>query len=137
MTSYGLPVTAFVLVLLLIFIVVALVRSVRIVPQSQAYVIERLGRFQAVFYGGFHVLVPFVDRVASRIDLREQVAPVAVRLADPGLHVRGLSVEESHWLASRLAQSGQDHALWRERWHHLRRRGGTARAARRRRPRGE
>lgn len=70
-------------------------------------------------------------------DLREQVAPVAARLADPGLHARGLSVEESHWLAARLNQSGQDHALWRERWHHLRRRGGTARAARRRRPRGE
>ena len=70
-------------------------------------------------------------------DLREQVAPVAARLADPGLHARGLSVEESHWLAARLTQSGQDHALWRERWHHLRRRGGTARAARRRRPRGE
>ena len=88
MTSYGLPVTAFVLVLLLIFIVVALVRSVRIVPQSQAYVIERLGRFQAVFYGGFHVLVPFVDRVASRIDLREQVAnfpPQSVITADQAM----------------------------------------------------
>ena len=80
---------------------------------------------------------PAQPDLVGRPDLREQVAPVAVRLADPGLHVRGLSVEESHWLAARLAQSGQDHALWRERWHHLRRRGGTARAARRRRPRGE
>ena len=80
--------TAFVLALLLIFIVVALVRSVRIVPQSQAYVIERLGRFQAVFYGGFHLLVPFVDRVASRIDLREQVAnfpPQSVITADQAM----------------------------------------------------
>jgi hypothetical protein len=88
MTSYGLPVTAFVLALLLIFIVVALVRSVRIVPQSQAYVIERLGRFQAVFYGGFHLLVPFVDRVAARIDLREQVAnfpPQSVITADQAM----------------------------------------------------
>ena len=88
MTSYGLPVTAFVLALLLIFIVVALVRSVRIVSQSQAYVIERLGRFQAVFYGGFHLLVPFVDRVASRIDLREQVAnfpPQSVITADQAM----------------------------------------------------
>ena len=88
MTSYGLPVTAFVLALLVIFIVVALVRSVRIVPQSQAYVIERLGRFQAVFYGGFHLLVPFVDRVASRIDLREQVAnfpPQSVITADQAM----------------------------------------------------
>ncbi|MBF0940132.1 MAG: SPFH/Band 7/PHB domain protein, partial [Schaalia georgiae] len=86
--SYGLPITAFILVLLFILIVITLVRSVRIVPQSQAYVIERLGRFQAVLYGGFHVLVPFVDRVASRIDLREQVAnfpPQSVITADQAM----------------------------------------------------
>ena len=86
--SYGLPITAFILVLLFILIVITLVRSVRIVPQSQAYVIERLGRFQAVFYGGFHLLVPFVDRVASRIDLREQVAnfpPQSVITADQAM----------------------------------------------------
>jgi len=46
-------------------------------------------------------------------------------------------VEESLRLAARLAQIEQDHAQWRERWHHLRRRGGTSRAARRRRPRGQ
>ena len=86
--SYGLPITAFVLVLLIVLVVIALVRSVRIVSQSQAYVIERLGRFQAVLYGGFHVLVPFVDRVASRIDLREQVAnfpPQSVITADQAM----------------------------------------------------
>ncbi|WP_314458071.1 cation:proton antiporter [uncultured Actinomyces sp.] len=70
-------------------------------------------------------------------DLRERAAPVVARLADLGLHAHGLSVEESHHLAARLAQIEQDHAQWRERWHHLRRRGGTSRAARRRRPRGE
>ena len=53
---------------LIVFVVVSLVRAVRIVPQSQAYVVERLGRFQAVMRGGFHLLVPFVDRVAARID---------------------------------------------------------------------
>ena len=66
---------AFIVILaLVIFVVVSLVRAVRIVPQSQAYVVERLGRYQAVMEGGFHLLVPFVDRVAARIDLREQVA---------------------------------------------------------------
>ena len=70
-------------------------------------------------------------------DLREQVAPVATHLADLGVHAHGLSVEESHRLAARLAQIEQDHAQWRERWHHLRRRGGTSRAARRRGPRGQ
>ena len=70
-------------------------------------------------------------------DLREQAAPVATHLADLGVHAHGLSVEESHRLAARLAQIEQDHAQWRERWHHLRRHGGTSRAARRRRPRGQ
>ena len=73
---------------LVVFVVIALVRAVRIVPQSQAYVVERLGRFQAVMQGGFHLLVPFVDRVAARIDLREQVAnfpPQPVITADQAM----------------------------------------------------
>ena len=73
---------------LIVFVVVSLVRAVRIVPQSQAYVVERLGRFQAVMRGGFHLLVPFVDRVAARIDLREQVAnfpPQPVITADQAM----------------------------------------------------
>ena len=70
-------------------------------------------------------------------DLREQATPAMARLAELGMHARGLSLEESHRLAARLAEIEQDHALWRERWHHARRRGGTSRAARRRRPRGE
>ena len=41
---------------LIVFVVISLVRAVRIVPQSQAYVVERLGRFQAVMQGGFHLL---------------------------------------------------------------------------------
>ena len=73
---------------LIVFVVISLVRAVRIVPQSQAYVVERLGRYQAVLQGGFHLLVPFVDRVAARIDLREQVAnfpPQPVITADQAM----------------------------------------------------
>ena len=71
-----------------IFVVVSLARAVRIVPQAQAYVVERLGRYQAVMQGGFHLLVPFVDRVAARVDLREQVAnfpPQPVITADQAM----------------------------------------------------
>ena len=60
-------------VVLAIFVMIAIARAVRIVPQSEAYVVERLGRFRSVLHGGIHLLVPFVDRVAARIDLREQV----------------------------------------------------------------
>lgn len=59
--------------LVIILIVVIVARAIRIVPQSRALVIERLGKFQSVKYAGLHVLIPFLDRVASGVDLREQV----------------------------------------------------------------
>lgn len=62
-----------VLALIVLFVVVTVVRAVQIVPQSRALVIERLGKFNTVMFAGFHIVVPFVDRIASRVDLREQV----------------------------------------------------------------
>ena len=62
-----------VLILFLIFGVVVLVRTVRIVPQQTALIIERLGRYFKTLEGGIHILVPFVDKVRASRDLREQV----------------------------------------------------------------
>ena len=45
-----------------------------IVPQSSAYVIERLGAYQKTWDAGLHVCIPFIDRVVRRISLKEQVA---------------------------------------------------------------
>ncbi|EAP99140.1 putative secreted protein [Janibacter sp. HTCC2649] len=59
--------------LLLLFAVIVIVRTVRIVPQQTALIIERLGRYHATLEGGIHFLVPFVDKVRANIDLREQV----------------------------------------------------------------
>jgi regulator of protease activity HflC (stomatin/prohibitin superfamily) len=56
-----------------IIVLVTLGRTIRIVPQARAYVIERLGSYDRTLSGGFNTLVPVVDRVRSRIDLREQV----------------------------------------------------------------
>lgn len=61
------------IILAILLVVVLVVRSVRVVPQSRALVIERLGKFQTVMYAGLHILIPFVDRVAANVDLREQV----------------------------------------------------------------
>ncbi|MDO5721034.1 MAG: SPFH domain-containing protein [Actinomycetaceae bacterium] len=61
------------MLLLVAFAVITLVRAVRIVPQSRALVIERLGKFSSIMYAGLHVIVPFIDRVAAQVDLREQV----------------------------------------------------------------
>ena len=53
--------------------VIIVVRSVRIVPQARAANVERLGRYHKTLNAGLNVVIPFVDRVRPRIDLREQV----------------------------------------------------------------
>ncbi|MCM3921597.1 SPFH/Band 7/PHB domain protein [Frankia sp. AiPs1] len=65
----GVIVAVVVAAVLLIF----LARAVRIVPQARAMVVERLGRYHRTLTPGLAVVVPFVDRVRDRIDLREQV----------------------------------------------------------------
>jgi len=62
-----------VLVLLVIFVAIVIIRTVRIVPQQTALIIERLGRYSRTLEGGIHFLVPFVDKVRANVDLREQV----------------------------------------------------------------
>src|SRR6058998_3039473 len=62
-----------VLLAVLFFAVVVVLRSVRIVPQARAGVVERLGRCQRTLEPGLALLVPFVDRLKPLIDLREQV----------------------------------------------------------------
>ncbi|MBD8062266.1 SPFH domain-containing protein [Oceanitalea stevensii] len=62
-----------VLVLLALFVIIAIWRAVRIVPQAVALIVERLGKFNTVMYAGLHFLIPFVDRVRAGVDLREQV----------------------------------------------------------------
>ena len=61
------------LVALLVFALVILFKTVRIVPQQTSLIIERLGRYSRTLEGGIHILVPFVDKVRASIDLREQV----------------------------------------------------------------
>ncbi len=62
-----------VLALIALFVIIALMRAVRIVRQAEAYIVERLGRYSRTLDAGLHLLVPFVDRVRARVDLREQV----------------------------------------------------------------
>ena len=62
-----------VLIMVAIFVIIAIWRAVRIVPQAVALIVERLGKFNTVMYAGLHFLIPFVDRVRAGVDLREQV----------------------------------------------------------------
>lgn len=56
-----------------VLVIFTLIRAVQVVPQSRALVIERIGKFHSVMFAGLHVVIPFVDRIANRVDLREQV----------------------------------------------------------------
>ena len=65
------------LVILIILVIYIVVSCVRIVPQAQAYVIERLGAYNGTWSVGLHFKVPFIDRVARKVLLKEQVVDFA------------------------------------------------------------
>jgi regulator of protease activity HflC (stomatin/prohibitin superfamily) len=56
-----------------LFVIITIAKAIMVVPQAQSAVIERLGRFKSVASPGLNFLVPFLDKVRARIDLREQV----------------------------------------------------------------
>ncbi len=62
-----------VLGVLVLFVLVLLAKSVRVIPQARAGVVERLGRYSRTLNPGLSIVVPFVDRVRPLLDLREQV----------------------------------------------------------------
>ncbi len=59
-----------ILIVLLLWLIIA---NIRIVPQAEAYVIERLGKYKTVWNAGLHLKVPFIERVAKKVTLKEQV----------------------------------------------------------------
>jgi len=63
------------LILLAIFIVICIVAGVRIVPQSEKFVVERFGRLRSVLGPGINFIVPFLDRVAHKISVLERQLP--------------------------------------------------------------
>jgi len=65
-----------ILLLLVIFIVVAFLKTVMVVPQKTAYIVERLGKYHVTLEAGFHILIPFIDRVAYKLNLKEQAIDV-------------------------------------------------------------
>src|SRR5207237_7201751 len=62
-----------VLAVVAIFVLIVLGRTIRIIPQARAGVVERLGRYSRTLDAGLTIVVPFVDRLRPLIDLREQV----------------------------------------------------------------
>ena len=65
------------IIIVLIIIVSVIAFAIRIVPQSKAYVVERIGAYNRTCSVGLHILVPFLDRVANKVSLKEQVVDFA------------------------------------------------------------
>ena len=64
---------AIVAIVVVVFLLIAFARTVRIIPQARAGVVERFGRYSRTLTPGLAILVPFMDRLKPLIDLREQV----------------------------------------------------------------
>lgn len=61
------------LIILIVLVVVIILSTIRIVPQAYAYVVERLGAYKETWSVGLHIKIPFFDKVARKVNLKEQV----------------------------------------------------------------
>jgi regulator of protease activity HflC (stomatin/prohibitin superfamily) len=117
---------------ILIFVVVVLVKTAVVVPQRSEFVVERLGKYRTTLSAGFHILMPFLDKVAYRRNLKEQPidtpAQTCITADNVTLEVDGIlylqvvdakmtayGIEDYRYAAAQLAQTslrsaiGQDH----------------------------
>lgn len=60
--------------IIILIVIIVIIANVKIVAQANAIVVERLGTYHGTWYTGPHVMVPFIDRIAKRVSLKEQVA---------------------------------------------------------------
>ena len=60
-------------VIIIVILLIIIIRNIAVVQQSRAYVIERLGAFHSVWSVGLHFKMPFIDRIAKKVSLKEQV----------------------------------------------------------------
>ena len=65
------------IIAIILLLVVIIIANIKIVPQSKTYVIERLGSYSATWHNGLHLKVPFIERVANNVSLKEKVRDFA------------------------------------------------------------
>lgn len=106
----------------LAIVAIALFKTAQIVPQRSAYIVERLGRYARTLDAGFHILIPFIDRVAYRQTLKEEAVDVPkqqcitkdnisvsvdgvlyLQVVDP--HAASYGISDYHYAATSLAQT--------------------------------
>ncbi|WP_326691351.1 MULTISPECIES: SPFH domain-containing protein [unclassified Streptomyces] len=64
-----------VLIILVVLVFIALIKTIQVIPQASAAIVERFGRYTRTLNAGLNIVVPFIDTVRNRVDLREQVVP--------------------------------------------------------------
>src|SRR5688572_33328515 len=72
--------TLAVVLAIVVLVVIVLGKTATVVPQQSAYVVETLGRYSRTLQAGFHILVPFVDRIAYRHSLKEDAVDIAEQI---------------------------------------------------------
>ena len=65
-----------ILIILAIFVLIIFLKTARVVPQNTVFVVERLGKYSATLEAGFHILIPFIDKIAYKHTLKEMVIDV-------------------------------------------------------------
>jgi len=65
-----------ILIILAIFVLIIFLKTARVVPQNTVFVVERLGKYRATLEAGFHILIPFIDKIAYKHTLKEMVIDV-------------------------------------------------------------
>ncbi|MBW1749157.1 MAG: paraslipin [Deltaproteobacteria bacterium] len=115
-------------VALVVFIIVVLVKSAVVVPQRNEYVVERLGKYRTTLGAGFHILIPFLDRIAYRRSLKEEPidipAQTCITADNVTMEVDGIlylqvvnarqsayGIENYHFATSQLAQTSLRSAI--------------------------
>ena len=71
------PIIPIIVIILIVLVILVLATNIKVVQQSKAYVIERLGAFHSVWGVGIHFKVPFIEKVAKAVSLKEQVVDFA------------------------------------------------------------
>lgn len=113
---------------LVVFVIIVLMRTAIVVPQRQEYVVERLGKYRTTLEAGFHILIPFLDKIAYRRNLKELPVDIGgqtcITADNVTLEVDGImyiqvvnsrqsayGIDDYHFAASQLAQTSLRSAI--------------------------
>ncbi len=87
--------------ILALIVVIILIKNIRVVPQAQAYVIERLGAYSTTWHVGLHFKIPFIETISKKVSLKEQVADFAPQPVITKDNVSTATLfDGSHWHVS-------------------------------------